>query len=161
MPDRDLTFIKEDLSAPAVRAWAGRGREWVAVDDTDQGPITGFVAIAQLPGWSDHVGEIRLVVHPERRGAGIGTELARHALTRAVRMGLAKVVVEVVADQDALLAMFTGLGFTGEALLCNQIRDRTGAFRDLVVLAHYVDDTWAAMQTFGLDHELADPTEGA
>ena len=47
--------------------------------------------------------------------------------------------------------MFTALGFTGEALLRDHIRDRDGRLSgDLVVLAHYVEETWAAMATVGL-----------
>jgi len=99
-------------------------------------------------------------VHPAHRGTGLGRALARQALTQAVASRLTKVVVELVADQEHALAMFTALGFTGEALLRNHLRDRDGTLRDLVMLAHYVDDTWSGMGTvglideLGLDHEL-------
>ena len=79
--------------------------------------MTGYVAVRPLPGWSDHVGEVRLVVSPAPAGTGLGRELARRALVEAVAAGLAKLVVEVVAEQGAALALFTDLGFTGEALL--------------------------------------------
>ena len=153
LPEGDRTFVKEDVGgAAAVRAWLDPRRQWLALDGDDR--IVGFVAVLPLHGWSDHVGEIRLVVHPAHRGAGLGRTLARHALREAVGWGLTKVVVEVVAEQEALLAMFTGLGFTGEALLRDHVRDRTGALRDLVLLAHHVDDTWAALRTVGLAEEL-------
>src|SRR3712207_9110185 len=42
--------------------------------------------------WSDHVGEVRLVVSPSARGQGLGRDLARHALVEAVRSGLTKLV---------------------------------------------------------------------
>jgi ribosomal protein S18 acetylase RimI-like enzyme len=155
LPDGDLTFIKEDLTDPdAVRSWAapgGRGRRWLALDGEK---VLGFLAVLPLPGWSDHVGEIRLVVHPAHRGSGLGRTLARHALVRAVEAGFTKLVVELVADQERALVMFTALGFTGEALLRGHIRDRDGALRDLVVLAHDVDGTWSAMDTVGLPGEL-------
>lgn len=155
LPAGDLTFIKEDVTDPAqVRslAVAGRGR-WLAVVDDDS-TVTGYLAVRRLPGWSDHVGEIRLVVHPAYRRAGLGRALARHALVQAVEDGLRKLVVELVADQEHAIAMFTALGFTGEALLRDHIRDRDGRLRDLVVLAHYVDETWAAMATVGLQEEM-------
>ena len=149
----DRTFVKEDVDGPgAVRGWLDPHRQWLALDADDR--VVGFLAVRPLRGWSDHVGEIRLVVHPGHRGAGLGRQLARHALREAVGRGLSKVQVEVVADQEPLLAMFTGLGFTGEALLRDHVRDRTGALHDLVLLAHHVDDTWASMRTVGLDEEL-------
>jgi ribosomal protein S18 acetylase RimI-like enzyme len=152
LPDGDLTFIKDDVTSEAIRAWSQRpGQQWVALDGD---VITGFVAVRPLAEWSDHVGELRLVVHPERRRGGLGRALARHALAEAVRAGRRKVVVELAADQEHALAMFASLGFTGEALLRDHIRDRNGQLRDLVMLAHFVDGTWAAMETTGIADEL-------
>jgi RimJ/RimL family protein N-acetyltransferase len=153
LPDGDVTFIKEDVTDPdTVRSWAqGSASRWVAMDgDT----VTGYVAIIRLSGWSDHVGELRLVVHPAHRGTGLGGELARHGLSRALQAGLSKLVVELVADQEHALEMFLKIGFTGEALLRDHIRDRDGGLRDLVVLAHHVDTNWEAMTAVGLADEL-------
>ena len=156
LPEGDLTFIKEDVTDPdTVRSGASgpaSGGRWVAVED---GEVTGYVAVRPLPGWSDHVGEVRLVVAPGRRGTGLGRELARRALVEAVGAGLTKLVVEVVAEQGAALALFTELGFTGEALLTDHIRDRSGQLRDLMVLAHHVQDTWAGMDAVGVADELS------
>ncbi len=158
LPEGDLTFIREEVTDPdTVRSWAagpGAGGRWVSVERDE---VTGYVAVRPLPGWSDHVGEVRLVVAPASRGSGLGRELARHALVQAVGSGLTKLVVEVVAEQGAALALFTELGFTGEALLTDQIRDRNGQLRDLMVLAHHVRDTWAGMDTVGVVDELSSP----
>jgi len=64
LPDEDLTLMREDVSEPdIVRGWAGRPAHWVALyDDSDQGAVVGFAAVRPLPSWSDHVGELRLVV---------------------------------------------------------------------------------------------------
>jgi ribosomal protein S18 acetylase RimI-like enzyme len=158
LPEGDRTFIKEDVTDPGtVRSWAtdtSPGGRWVAVDGDE---VTGYVAVRPLPGWSDHVGEVRLVVSPTRRGSGLGRELARRALVEAVSSGLSKLVVEVVAEQGAALALFADLGFSGEALLRDHIRDRSGELRDLMVLAHHVSETWAGMDTVGIADELEAP----
>jgi ribosomal protein S18 acetylase RimI-like enzyme len=107
-----------------------------------------------LHGWSSHVGEVRLVVDPEHRGRGIGTALARRAVLDALEMGLAKMVVEVIADQDALIGMFRSLGFEPEALLLDHVRDRAGELRDLMVLANSVDEQFAAMAAAGIADAL-------
>jgi L-amino acid N-acyltransferase YncA len=160
LPEGDLTFIKEEVTDPeTVRAWAGgdrSGGRWVSVEDDPDGGtvVTGYVAVRPLPGWSDHVGEVRLVVSPASRGTVLGRELARRALVEAVGAGLSKLVVEIVAEQGAALALFTDLGFTGEALLVDHIRDRSGQLRDLMVLAHHVNRTWEEMDTVGVADEL-------
>ena len=157
LPEGDLTFIKEDVTDPeTVRSWTtgeGAHGRWVSVDD--DGQVTGYVAVRPLPGWSDHVGRVRLAVSPARRGSGLGRELARRALVEAVGSGLTKLVVEVVAEQGAALALFTDLGFSGEALLTDHIRDRSGQLRDLMVLAHHVGQTWSGMDAVGIADELA------
>ena len=155
LPEGDRTFIKEDVTdRETVQAWTAGDpgvRRWLSVDGED---VCGYVALYRLPGWSDHVGEVRIVVAPDRRGHGLGRELARHALVQAVEAGLGKLVVEVVAEQGAALALFTVLGFSGEALLRDHIRDRSGQLRDLMVLAHHVGETWSGMATVGVAEEL-------
>jgi ribosomal protein S18 acetylase RimI-like enzyme len=160
LPEGDRTFIREDVTDPdVVRGWVAGSPgvdRWVAVNDGDR--VLGYVAVLRLPGRSDHVGEVRLVVAPAGRGAGLGRELARHAVVHALEAGLTKLVVEVVADQGPALALFTGLGFTGEALLVDHIRDRDGQLRDLMVLAHHVGETWAGMAAVGLPEALDTPS---
>ena len=155
LPEGDLTFIKEDVTdAATVRGWTAGDpevRRWLA---TDRDEVCGYVAVYRMPGWSDHVGEIRLVVAPASRGTGLGRELARHAIVEGLRWGLTKLAVEVVAEQGPALALFTGLGFSGEALLRDHIRDRKGELRDLMLLAHHVEETWSGMGTVGLPEEL-------
>jgi ribosomal protein S18 acetylase RimI-like enzyme len=158
LPERDLTLIKEDVkNFAAVREWSGGpAQQWGVLDGED---IVGYAAVRPLAAWSDHVGELRLVVHPGWRRAGLGRALARHALAEAVRAGRRKVVVELTADQQHAQAMFGSLGFTGEALLRDHIRDRNGELHDLIMLAHFVDNTWASIQTIGLADELGRTAE--
>jgi ribosomal protein S18 acetylase RimI-like enzyme len=153
IPESDRTFLKEDVGDPRVlEDWVqpGPGRT-IAVDD---GQIVGALAVVPLHGWSSHVGEIRLVVDPDHRGRGIGRLLARQAVLDAVDMGLGKLVVEVISDQGALIAMFRGLGFEPEALLTDHVRDRSGQTRDLIVLANSVDEQFAAMSAAGVAEQL-------
>lgn len=157
LPEGDRTFIQEDVGDPDVvrHLLATRVQQWVDVTD---GRIGGYVAVKSRPGWSDHVGEIRLVIAPDRRRGGLGRELARHALSEAVLDGRRKIVVELAADQEHAIAMFGALGFTGEALLRDHIRDHSGQLRDLLMLAHFVDDTWSGMASIGLVEEIGEPT---
>ena len=148
LSERDRTFIREDVTdRAAIEALTSGQLRWI---DSDGSAITGYVAIERLPGWSSHVGELRLVVDPQRRGSGIGRLLAQHALTEAFKQGIRRVVVELAVDQEGAVAMFSRLGFVGEALLRDHIRDRDGNLRDLLVLAHNVDENWSTIDGVGL-----------
>jgi L-amino acid N-acyltransferase YncA len=152
VPAGERTFFKEASVDPAtVAAWLApdaHGRRAVAV--TSDGRVVGQVAVVPLAGWSDHVGEVRLIVDPEHRRQGLGRALARRAVLDAEDCGLRKLVVEVVAEQDGTVAMFEGLCFRPEALLQDHVRDQAGGFHDLMVLAHTTEEQLAAMTVAGI-----------
>jgi L-amino acid N-acyltransferase YncA len=154
VPEGERTFFKEEvLDRPTVERWlsAAGGRRGIALAE---GRVAGYVAVVRLGGWSDHVGELRLVVDPAQRGRGLGRALARWALAQAIDCGLRKLYVEVVAEQEGAVAMFTALGFQAEGLLRDHVRDQAGELRDLVLLAHPVEDHWAGMSAAGIDEAL-------
>ena len=155
IPEGDRTFFKEDVADPkVVTAWTELGAaRSIALDDD---VVVGYVALIPLAGWSSHVGEVRVIVDPDHRGRGIGRTLAQHAVLEALSLGLRKMVVEVVADQEATIAMFRSLGFDPEALLKDHVRDQAGGTRDLMVLAHSVDDSFASMAAIGLGDAIGE-----
>ena len=139
VPEGDRTFFKEDITQPGtVAGWVAdpQHRNIALVD----GLIVGYAAVLKGVAWSSHVGEIRIVVSPTHRGLGIGRLLAQRAVVEAEELGLVKLIVELVAGHDRLLAMFTGLGFVQEGRLRAHVRTASGDTRDLVVLAHFVDE---------------------
>lgn len=150
VPEGDRTFFREDVLQPGVI------ERWL--DDPDQrrlvalvdGDIGGHVAVLRGVGWSRHVGEIRLVVDPQHRRRGLGRLLAQRAVVEAVEMGAVKLVVEVVAEQEPTVAMFSLLGFEPEGLLKDHVRSQTGEVHDLLVLAHFVEQLWETLRTTGI-----------
>jgi ribosomal protein S18 acetylase RimI-like enzyme len=153
IPEGDRTFFKENVDDPEViDAWVRPGTaRSIAVDG---GEVIGYVAVVPLQGWSSHVGEVRVIVDPEWRGRGIGRALTRHAVLQALDLGLTKMVVEVVADQEPTIAMFRSYGFDPEALLKDHVRDAGGQLRDLMILAYAVEDSHAAMAAVGIAESL-------
>ena len=156
VPEGDRTFFREDVSAPGViEAWTTDVDPHRSIALVD-GAIAGYLAV--LPGiaWSRHVAEIRLVVGPDHRRVGVGRALARHAEVESVERGMTKLVVEVVAEQESTVAMFSALGFEAEGLLKDHVVSLDGEVHDLLVLSHFVGDLWSAMTTTGIDEALSD-----
>ena len=80
LPEHDLLFLGRDLRHPRViEAWLGAiGEGWIdsLVAEDETGAVVGTAALVRDPlGWSAHVGEVRLLVGSERRGAGLGRDL--------------------------------------------------------------------------------------
>src|SRR5918999_1812417 len=96
----------------------------------------------------------RWVAGERFRRRGLGRRLARYGLAEAVRLGLRKIIVEVAAEKEGDIDMFTSIGFTAEALLRDHICDRKGNLRDLVILSHDVGEVASSMGVLGLDDEF-------
>jgi ribosomal protein S18 acetylase RimI-like enzyme len=96
-----------------------------------------------------------VIVDPDHRRRGVGRALARRAVLSALELGLTKMVVEVIADQEPTIAMFRSLGFDPEALLEDHVRDHDGEMHDLMILAHSVEESWGSMLSTGIAESLA------
>ena len=155
LPSTDLLFLRRDITHPRVVA------AWLRdiVDDTivtllaiEAGKIVGCAAIVTDPlSWSKHVGELRILVSSDVRGAGLGRALAQEAFAVGLERGLEKFVAQMTPDQQGALAMFSGLGFRPEALLRDHVKDRDGTTHDIVILSHDVARVSAQHEAMGLN----------
>ena len=155
LPEHDLLFLGRDLRHPrVVAAWLDAIEEgWIDSVLAEQGgAIVGTAAVVRDPlGWSGHVGEVRLLVSAERRGAGLGRDLLECAFTIAGRRGLTKLTAQMTPDQSGSITLFESLGFRGEALLKDHVRDREGKLHDLIILSHDAGAARARREALGLE----------
>ncbi len=142
LPEHDLLFLGRDLRRPRViAAWLTAIEDgWIdGLIAEEDGALVGTAALVRDPlGWSAHVGEVRLLVAAERRGAGLGRDLLQAMLRVASGRGVEKLTAAMTADQAAAIALFETLGFSTEARLARHVRDSAGGTHDLVVLAHHI-----------------------
>lgn len=153
LPEHDLLFLSRDVQHPrVVEAWAaaiGEGTIDSLVAE-DCGQIVGTAALVRDPlGWSPHVGEVRLLVSPDRRGAGLGRDLLEAIFAIAHAHGATKLVAQMTPDQTGSVNLFESLGFRGEAMLRDHVCDRSGQFHDLVILSLRLGAIAASHQAFG------------
>ena len=156
LPEHDLLFLGRDLKHPRViEAWLDAIEEgWIdsLVAEDGDGALLGTCALVRDPlSWSAHVGEVRLLVAAERRGAGLGRDLLEAVMAIAAEHRLAKLTARMTADQSGSIALFETLGFRGEALLRDQVRDRAGRPHDLVILAYDAARVAAHHRAYGFD----------
>ncbi|WP_270889621.1 GNAT family N-acetyltransferase [Pedococcus sp. 5OH_020] len=157
VPEGERRFLKEALDASDT-GWVTMlaepaSRRLVAVGPT--GEIVGLAGVFRGRGWSSHVAELRVLVASGQRRRGVGRALARAALITALQWGCSHAYIEVVAEQEGLVAMFQDLGFEPEALLPDFVRDGEGRFHDLLLLTHRVDDQQGRFAVLGLQEVSA------
>lgn len=153
VPVHDLLFMGRDIQHPKViRAWA---------ESIVEGDIVSLLAwlgdkvvgtsaiVRDRLGWSPHVAEIRLLVGENMRGLGLGRTLLQHAFAMAVGAGAKKLTARMTPDQKGAIAMFEEMGFRGEALLRDYVRDKNGAVHDLVIYSLDVGKIGASQGAYG------------
>jgi len=143
LPEEDLLFLRVDLTDPAVVD------DWIANLDSghstsvvayDSNGLAGYATVHRNPArWTRRVGEIRVNVNPEYRGRGLGRILTGEVFDIARALGLRKLMANMTADQRGAQSAFRRLGFIAEALLTDYVEDRSGEFRDLVIMSFDVD----------------------
>ena len=142
LPEHDLLFLGRDLRHPRViEAWQAAIEDgWIdSLIAEDEGRFVGTAALVRDPlGWSAHVGEIRLLVAPGKRGGGIGRDLLEAIYSVAVERDVEKLIAQMTPDQIGSVMLFESLGFRAEALLKDHVRDADGKPHDLAILAHDV-----------------------
>jgi GNAT superfamily N-acetyltransferase len=157
LPEHDLLFLGRDLRHPrVVEAWLGAIAEgWIdslVAEDEGDGAVIGTAALVRDPlGWSPHVGEVRLLVSAERRGVGLGRDLLEGVFAIARERGLAKLTARMTPDQAGAVSLFESLGFRGEALLRDHVRDPSGRSFDLAILSYDAGGVAARHEAFGVE----------
>ncbi len=138
----DLLYLEDDFTNPEIierLSNAVRAENWrqlVAV--TDEGQIVAYAAALRMPGWSNHVADIRLIVTPSWRRSGLGMHLAQAIVESARELGVTKVSVDMLAAQTAGQAIFSRLGFAVEGQLVRHAIDRDGNLQDIVIMSAFV-----------------------
>jgi L-amino acid N-acyltransferase YncA len=154
LPAHDLLFLPRDISQEKVlNAWLSeieRGT-FVSLVSTIGDNVVGCAAIVRDPlSWARHVGELRVVTSSVVRGKGVGRALIEESFAIALNLGLEKLCAQMTVDQRGAIEIFEGLGFRGEALLRDQVKDPDGAKHDIVILSHDVARVQAQMEAYGV-----------
>ncbi|KAB8143040.1 GNAT family N-acetyltransferase [Chloroflexia bacterium SDU3-3] len=141
LPTDDVIYFEDDYHSPEIitrlvnASFAENWRQIVALAD---GQIIGYSAVRRLPGWSKHVGDIRLLTRPDWRRRGLGTAMADAIFDAARDLGVDKVIVEMLETQVGGKAIFERLGFRVEGVLSEHALDRQGQRHNLLVLAYHI-----------------------
>ncbi len=154
LPDHDLLFLRTDITNQAVLAgWFENielGRILTVIAER-QGSIYGYGSLhfSNAP-WSQHVGELRVLIDGSMRGKGLGRALTEAVFAQALDRGIEKIMAQMTVDQKGAIATFEELGFKPEALLVDHVKDRDGRKHDLLVYSHDVNGFHAQLDAYGV-----------
>ena len=104
-------------------------------------------------GWSKHVGQIRLTVHQDFQGAGLGYHMAREIFVIAQSMHIDKVLAEMMSTQTGAMSVFEKLGFKKEHTFKNHVRNLKGQIHDLVVMSVDINELMSKQENAVREYE--------
>ncbi|WP_322511538.1 GNAT family N-acetyltransferase [Chloroflexus sp.] len=142
LPKDDLLYLEEDFTNPEIIArlanasHAENWRQIVAI--ASDGSIVAYTSARRVPGWSNHVAELRLIVKPGWRRSGLGMQMAQAIVEAARELGAQKVTVAMLAALKAGQAIFSRLGFAVEGQLARHAIDRNGDLHDVVIMSAFL-----------------------
>ena len=154
LPPHDLLFMRRDITkAEGIGRWVDalrRGAMHTLLCEDPLG-VVGYSSIHLTElDWSAHVADLRVQIGQRARGGGLGRYMTREAFNLALSLGIEKVVARMTTDQASARALFQELGFTPEALLKDEVRDRNGEYHDLLIMACNVDTFLSQRHAFGV-----------
>ncbi len=154
LSDHDLLFLRTDITdAGVVADWLDNiesGRIITIIAERDR-RIFGYgsLHLSNTP-WSQHVGELRVLISDTMRGKGLGRALTDAIFAQALDRNIEKMVAQMTIDQKGAIATFEELGFKAEALLRDHVKDRNGEKHDLLVYSHDVHEFQSQMDAYGM-----------
>lgn len=156
LPYHDLLFLRRDITKQSViDRWIrdieeGTMHTILAEDKTH---LLGYSSLYRNDfDWSQHVAELRVMVAPRARKIGLGRVLTREAFNVALALGIQKIVARMTLDQTGARTVFEELGFRPEALLRDEVKDRSGKTHDILLMANNVATFLARRDNYGISN---------
>jgi len=159
LPDHDLLFLRTDITNPdVIDNWLDNIdlERIVTIIAEREEKVLGYGSLhmSNAP-WSQHVGELRVLIDGSMRGKGLGRALTESVFAQALDRGIEKMVAQMTVDQKGAIATFEELGFKAEALLLDHVKDRQGKKHDLLVYSHDVHGFHAQLDAYGVSEAAA------
>lgn len=153
----DRAYLRYDVSrrdvvAERIRAMhSGRIKRLVAV--AEDAIIADAALELESPGWTEHVGEIRLIVASRHQRKGLGMLMARELYSVAAKVKVEEIIVKMMRPQVAARLIFRKLGFHEETLLPDYVKDISGRRQDLILMRCDLEALWRELEEFIESHD--------
>jgi RimJ/RimL family protein N-acetyltransferase len=149
IPDQERWFLHD------VTAETNATAEWIR--NLDYGKVVPLVAVNTESGaiianiqlhrpiaeCLRHIAHVRVMVDPFYRRQALGPKLLQNAVKLAMDMGIEKLAAEFVAGvQEPAIKAALKLDFFEQARLKDYVKDRDGAYHDLIIMVKTLQADW-------------------
>lgn len=142
IPAKEKLYLKNDVSNPhVIRGMLEKMDYWehLPIVAETENRFIGYAALYQTQhGWMRSIGNIRIIVSPDKRSLGLGEILVQEIIAAASYSGLEKIMLEMVGEQES--EAFQKLGFSLEARIKDHVKDLSGNHHDYIIMVYHILD---------------------
>ncbi len=145
IPKSDLLIYKDD-----VTKWENVESWFADVDDNKAFQLAVLVEDMVVAkgslhseglNWS-HAAELKLIVDPEYRGKGLGSQLFNILLYEGLKHRFQKIIVRYISDNISFTKILDHYGFKPETVLSSYVKDEFSTIKKDLVIASFSLESW-------------------
>jgi L-amino acid N-acyltransferase YncA len=139
LPLEDRRYLRNDVTdRKVIENWV-RNLDYEKVlpilAESDGRIVANATIHWQTYGWGRHVGEVRITIHPEFQGRGLGAVLLEEMSDLAARSNVQKLLARIVTTRSGTITAFEKAGFNPVTVLPKFVKDiHQQSYADITLL---------------------------
>jgi len=155
LPEEDRFYLKVDVSKEDVvkrRMKQDDLRQHHRLVAINKNKIIADATIyMEVYNWKKHLGEIRVIIHPDYQRKGLGTMLIHELYVLANLLGIQILYVHILEVQQGALNIFSKLGFKQEIIKRSHVKDLHSQKHDLIIMSCNLAELWEQWEMLMLE----------
>jgi len=105
----------------------------------------------EIHSWKQHLGEIRVIIHPDYQQSGLGKILIRQLYEIASMLKIQILYASIADEQEGAIKILTKLGFNKEIVKRGHIKDIKGRKHDQFIMACNIHELWKHLESLMIE----------
>jgi len=144
IPESDLLIYKDDVrNLETIESWFTNSmyKKILQLVAIKSGEIIANGTLHKEGLYWQHAVEIKLIVDPDHRGKGLGSQMFKALLAEGLKHGFEKIIVRFTPDSKSFIRILDNLSFRPEAVFnCYVKCEESGEHKDLVIASYNLED---------------------
>ncbi len=144
IPRSDLLIYKDDVrKQETIESWftSSMYNKILQLVAIKSGEIIAKGTLHKEGLYWQHAVEIKLIVDPDYRGKGLGSQMFKALLAEGLKHGFEKIIVRFTPGSKGFIRILDNLGFRPEAVFnCYVKCEESGEHKDLVIASYNLED---------------------
>ncbi len=155
IPIPDLLIYQDDVrERETIKSWFTNytDKKVFQLGASKDSDIIAKGSLHKRVSYWQHAAEIKLIVDPDFRGRGLGSQMFKTFLAHGLNLNFEKIVVRFTPDNKGFTAMLDHFKLKPEAILNSYVTCKeTGEQKDLLIASYNLGDWKGRFELYGMD----------